>query len=612
MKYCKPTFLSLAFLFASISTPIEASEIGFSYTYGNKNYSQIGTKKAETYDVAILISDESFVGDKIVSFCVPMVEDEDSQISNVSVWISKQLTLVDKVNAPDILSVDAEIKDGKISVVFPDPIEIPAEGLYVGYSFTVDKKNTANETPVFVAGEPSPDGLFFHTSKTYLKWKSQSENWGYSSAITVGIEGNFSDDALCLASIVKPFAACGEDMTIKANLINYGAAPLDYFEYSISDGNKSEDFVYRYEEPLTLLYGQSITANLPYVAPSEIGEYNIVVDLKSVNGKEPVDGQNKMEAVLDVFQSVPVHKPLMEEYTGLWCGWCPRGFAALEAMNHLYPEDFIGISYHNNDQMERIPSSAFPNAISGFPAAYMDRTRSIDAYSGISPDGFGIEPFWQSIHESFTPAFVNGSAIENSDGSISVKSDISFVKNLPGSYKVAYEIVANGLTDEKWGQNNNYDGYNANLYIPEMQKFCDGKSVVFGLVFDDIFAAGSDLQGEAGSLISDVVADQVYSHEYSFASDAGISTKGYDLFSNAKSLYAVIILLDENGAVVNSNKVLVENHEAGVNSVADDLKTIRTDIFDISGRKVENPSKGIFIKVDTKENGEKHITKIIR
>lgn len=607
MTTSKLTSLSAAALMAFGALSMNAAEVDFSYTYGAENIDQVGTGKAETYDIAIRLTDPSLVGSKIKSFNVPFITSEE--VSNISVWVSKELKLEKKVNVPDVASVAAECVDGEINVTFADMIEIPEGGLYVGYTFTIDKKDDANNYPVFVAGAPVEDGLYMHTNRTYLKWKSYASTMGHSSAITVTLDGDFQANALGVASVKDPFSTPGAEAVLTTTLVNHGSEAISSIEYVVSGLGNDAPLTYTFSEPRNLFFGQSLIVDLTFEAPKELNEFPIGLEITKVNGVENLDKANSGSALLLVLNEVPIHKPLMEEYTGLWCGWCPRGFVGLERMNNLYPDEFVAISYHNGDAMER--TSNFPSPVSGFPAAYMDRIYSTDAYYGNDTSvEFGIEVLWKSIQDQFTPAVVNGYAEEAADGSIVVKSDISFAKSASGSYKVAYAIVANGLTNESWGQSNNYSGNNPAEFVPEMEKFCTGSSKLYGLVFDDVYAAGSNLKGEQSSLIENIVKDQVYSHEYTFGAEEGMSTSNYNLFSSAPELYAVIMLINESGAIENSNKVLVENHQYNsVNSI-EAAGTVKAEYYDLSGRRVANPSNGIFVKVATMENGQKVTSKI--
>ncbi|CAM1367700.1 Omp28-related outer membrane protein [Tenacibaculum xiamenense] len=74
----------------------------------------------------------------------------------------------------------------------------------------------------------------------------------------------------------------------------------------------------------------------------------------------------------DVFQKVA----LIEDYTGNWCGWCPRVSYAIEKV-YEQTDNVVTVAAHlaNNDPMENDYSRALANAFSvdGFPTAYVDR-----------------------------------------------------------------------------------------------------------------------------------------------------------------------------------------------------------------------------------------------
>lgn len=597
---------SLAFMLG-ISN-INANEVDYSYSFGENNYGLCGTEKAETYDIAIRLTDPALIGSKIKAFSVPLVQSND--ITNISVWASNELTLENKVNKPDIISLEASCADGIVNVIFPEMIQIPKGGIYVGYSFTVDKKTEETLNPVSIVGEPYEDGLYMHTSRTYLKWKSHAfdNSINKSSAISVTLDGDFYVNSLGIKNIEEPLCVPGEEVLIEATFLNHGSEPVSSIEYTVTCGDNTHTGDIAYNPAQTLSFGESLIAGIPYTAPEISDEYNITVEITKVNGEVNHDISAKGETILLVLDEVPVNRPLVEEYTGMWCQNCPRGLAALEYMNKKYPKEFVAISYHNNDALERIKTSSFPNTPGGYPDLYINRIYNMDPYYSVTND-FSLPQAWLPVQEQFTPVIVNGTANEK-EGAISVDSEISFVKTVQGKYKVAYAIIADGLSNPEWQQINNMSGSNPADFIPEMEKFCRGSHSMPGVIYDDVFAAGSNLKGEQGSLIENVVKDQKYTHSFTFAKDDGISSSGYDMFSNARELHAVIIVIDENGSVVNSNKIQVNNHVSGIDSIDGDTSIMNTEYFNLNGLKVTDPHNGIFIKVDINANGKQSISKV--
>lgn len=87
-------------------------------------------------------------------------------IANPVAWLSSELKLKRKngryLNAPDIAEATATVTDGVLSVSFAEPYVIPAEGVYVGYSFEVIELDASTSAPVST-GPPAPmnPGSFF-------------------------------------------------------------------------------------------------------------------------------------------------------------------------------------------------------------------------------------------------------------------------------------------------------------------------------------------------------------------------------------------------------------------------------------------------------------------
>jgi hypothetical protein len=74
-------------------------------------------------------------------------------------------------------------------------------------------------------------------------------------------------------------------------------------------------------------------------------------------------------------QELPRRTVLFEMFTGTWCGWCPYGEESRVALAEKY-DDFITITYHDNDKME-IPAGKQINEliVTLWPSATIDRKR---------------------------------------------------------------------------------------------------------------------------------------------------------------------------------------------------------------------------------------------
>ncbi len=72
---------------------------------------------------------------------------------------------------------------------------------------------------------------------------------------------------------------------------------------------------------------------------------------------------------------VPKRKVVLEDYTGAWCGYCPRMTAAIEVVHGL-TDDMMAVAIHNEDEMahpqEEVLRQEF--GVSGFPHGRINRT----------------------------------------------------------------------------------------------------------------------------------------------------------------------------------------------------------------------------------------------
>lgn len=115
----------------------------------------------------------------------------------------------------------------------------------------------------------------------------------------------------------------------------------------------------------------------------EVGaEVTLMTELSNINGSDDDVSTNNTQSDQTIgYLFIPDQKVVMEEGTGTWCGFCPRGALALEQLTENYPDEFIGIAVHNNDVMT-LPEYDGEIGFFGFPTCHVDRTL---LNAGISP-----------------------------------------------------------------------------------------------------------------------------------------------------------------------------------------------------------------------------------
>lgn len=77
-----------------------------------------------------------------------------------------------------------------------------------------------------------------------------------------------------------------------------------------------------------------------------------------------------------VYTNAAVKRVIVEDHTGTWCGWCPRGITDMDDMKKLYGNSVFPIAVHNGDPMA-LPVQqelATTFGLQGYPSGMVDRT----------------------------------------------------------------------------------------------------------------------------------------------------------------------------------------------------------------------------------------------
>lgn len=602
-----------------------AAESSVTYTYATDRYGYWGKAKSEIYDIAIRISDPALAGKKITA--IRALINTDEGIESTSLWLSKELTLekIDgvKVNVPDTYSADVPIESctlpddenayGQLSVTLDTPYELTTDGIYVGYSLTVpaipkDETLTLGQRyPIMLSYCDNPESLYVRASKDFLKWVPYNDKLGAAAMIYVTIEGDFAEYCVGIKNIPTTYAAVGEDFSVKASVSNIGASPVSSLGYSYSIDGKDFEKTIELDTPLNPDFVNNAVVEFPIDAVSELGDYTLDLKINSVNGGENESTLASASTTVSVLPFVPVHRPMLEEFTGTWCGWCTRGFWALEKLNELYGDDVVLAAYHNGDPMAM---SSYPVSVSGFPSATLNRNGIEDPYYGNANDGFGMKKEVEASMESVVPAAIEVKAWwANEDKTeISVKSEATFLEDKTNAgYKVGYLLINNGLTGEgsDWDQTNYFPNYASSYAGTDLEVLTTWPSSVPGLVFNDVVVDNSAMMGVDESVPADVVYNTPYESSFSFDIESN------SIIQDKDKLYVAAFIINPKGTILNSIKVKVDGFSA-VNAVESDVKEVSAEYYNLSGVRVANPGRGIFLKVTRLSDGTVRTSKVAR
>ena len=592
------------------------NSITFSYYTGEEDTQLFGEHKVQTYDVAMKVQDTALVGAHIDNIIIPLQGLES--MKNVKVWLSSQLRVENNVNVPDIVSIDVTPEEeGFVSVALPKPYVIPENGVYVGYSVSIDEVDTeAAATPIvtFLGGRPG--GLCLHTSNGFLKWLDVSEQMGKTAMIQIVVSGkDVKGEAASPKAGELAYVKAGDPIEMPITFVNHGSNGIQSLdvEYTLNGTTTTDHIVL--DKPVKGVFGLTCTTMAALPAVPTRGNYDLSVKVTKVNDVENGDANPVAVTPIAALSTVPKHRTLMEEYTGTWCGYCVRGLLGLQKLAELYPDDYVCVSYHNGDPMEI--TYYFPSNVEGYPDAWVDRQLEVDAYYGYN-ENYGITPMgiadvMAERAKIFGQAGIDIETNFNGDDDVvDVKTTLTFpFSTEEATFALEYILIADGLTGEgaDWAQSNYYSGGS----MGELGGFEDMDEHISGWVFNDVVVMKSWDGGEWESVPATVTADQPITHEYSFNLAEALNTNGEPVIQDKSKLRVVVLLINTTtGEVCNANQVKV-GENTGIVTAGSDYDNIRSiEYFDLSGRKLNRAEQGVNIMRINYNNGKSKSIKVLR
>lgn len=584
------------------------------YSYADGDLFAYGKGKKEVVDVAMCINDPQLKGMKILGFKA-FINTIDG-LKESSLWMSNNLTLnSSKENVPDIASFDVtpelgyygNYQLGMMSVTLDEPYVIGDDPIYLGYSLNInDIKEEGQQYPIVCASSPNPNGLFLRLSKSILKWKDYSSLTGGSALIIATIEGEFPPSSLGIQGCETQYAPRNEEFTADFRVSNLGANPVSSIEYTYSvDGGAKTTSTIELDNPISPSLTVSNLISLQFNPIAELGEHTIDVTLSKVNGIANESVASSSAAKITVVPFMPVNRPLVEEYTGLWCGWCPRGWLAMEYIRENYAETSVSICYHSGDAMA--VTGQFPMNVSGYPNASVNRQDLVDPYAGSSGTHYGIVNDMTKIMNQFTEASIDVTA-ELVGKEVKATASVQFVfDNDNADYQIGFVLVCDGLSNSTWAQDNYYAGAGADYFGTPLYELTTWPSKTYGLVFNDVAVDIKATRGIAGSIPTQVKVGETYT------ADVTYNIANNKLVQDEDNLVVTAFLINKKtGRIVNSNKFKFAQDDAGVSNIAkEEAKVIGSEYYDLTGRRVTNPADGLFIRVDKMDDGTTRTSKIM-
>jgi hypothetical protein len=180
---------------------------------------------------------------------------------------------------------------------------------------------------------------------------------------------------------------------------------------------------------------------------------NVTATVSNPNGGTDMDADDDVKVIgIDPIIPAPGKVVWVEEATGTWCQWCPRGAVMMDAMQEKYDAFFAGIAVHNGDPMtDSIYDASM--TVGGYPGGYVDRGADID------PLAFEAD-FLDRITDAPETSMVIGAEYNETTNELKVSVTTTFLEAVTANYRVGVVIVEDHVTGtgSSYNQSNAYAG----------------------------------------------------------------------------------------------------------------------------------------------------------
>lgn len=520
-------------------------------------------------------------------------------LENFRMWMSTELPN----SAEEANIVCEEILSGINSITNPSdqcneirfskPYSIDVnKDLYVGFSFYVPGGDAFyDQYPILSIWASKHDGSFYYREGgADGQWDDKS--WSGVLALQVLLSRPFDEYSVDLPADLGNYTTVDRNFSLPVTVKNLGTKGFENLTINVDYAGMNEDFDvlpnYKVEGINT-----ACSFDIPLEIPAENLSYDVKVTVTKINGvetKEEISGKATVNAISRVVDS----KVFVEEFTGMWCGWCPRGIVGMQKIHETYGDEVVLASVHVSDALNCKDYDDFVNnTVSGYPNSHVNRTyMCVDPYQGSSSEPFGIKDDIDKCREMLPLAEID--ARLQLDGDIlTATSEVTFLFSGDGSkYAVSYILVENGMQDESWSQANSYSQYKDTGFgsdEPLFDPWVNGEMSVKDIVYDDVVIAAMGVEnGVEGSVPATVEEEVVNSHSVEF----DLST--YKCIQNVDNMALEVVLLDKTtGKVVNSNLVRFDVNTGIENVGTENVK--ESARYTVDGRRINTPEKGVNI-----------------
>jgi len=355
-----------------------------------------------------------------------------------------------------------------------------------------------------------------------------------------------TNDAILQNATLARYSPLSTNNTLALSVKNDGNNAITSLTINWNDGSDHSATV-----SCNIAPGATATVNHPTaVSYGTIVEKNIAISIDQVNAAaDPNMGNNSTSKLFNTISQSAQKKVVIEEGTGTWCGWCPRGAVAMEYMTTAHPDDFIGIAVHNGDPMAVTEYNNGANFTS-FPGANVDRAILGGTVSNPDFDTYYADRIALAVPASITATSSGSGSALTVDVSCTFHTVFAVA-----DYRLAVVLTEDDVTGtgSAWDQHNYYSSQTANIPL-------DGAGHNWQNETDPVPAANMEYDhvgrvllggytGQVGSVPATITDGQTATYSFNYTIPSVM---------NRAKMHAVALLLDNaTGEIVNADEISI-------------------------------------------------------
>ena len=445
---------------------------------------------------------------------------------NVKVFITKNLN-----GESAVTKTAGDLYNGWNNVKLSSTYTIDGDAFYIGYSYNGDNKSMGRSEMY------SQNGCWADLGDGWKNYATDKNYEALALTIQAQISGEDMPKDLWLYANKNVVVKKGTPCKFEFGVINLSPRIARKLKVSYTIDNAEEKVM-----EFKTVMGSNVekTFTIDYPGFDKEGAHTVKFNLVNVDDEaDAYAGNNIAYTNVKVKSSVPKQRFVVEEGTGTWCGWCPRGIVAFKHMSEKYPETFIGIAVHKNDALTT--NSYDKLTFNGFPNCYINRNLK----NQTSPEAGTLEVMHNKAVA--TPPHIGveieANFTDDTKKKINAKALTTFFADEQNvNYKVSFVLIENGIKGYK--QSNYYSG-GAHGQMGGFESLPGAASIDM----DHVARMNYSFYGVDGSIPTSVKADETV--EYAAQLDVPKNIQ------NADNLYLVALLLNSKGEIENAAETKV-------------------------------------------------------